>query len=44
VKESEVAHGTSGGADVERISRGYENDTKMIEFGAGCQGVILEEI
>ena len=37
VEESEVAHGASGGAEVERVARGDEDDAQTVEFGSGKQ-------
>jgi hypothetical protein len=38
MEESEVAHGTRGGADVEGIARTDEYDAQAVEFGVGRQG------
>jgi hypothetical protein len=37
VEEAEVAHGAGGGADIERVARGDEDDTQAVEFGLGRQ-------
>ena len=38
MEESEVAHGTRGGADVEGIARTDEYYAQAVEFGVGRQG------
>src|SRR6266850_1646144 len=38
MKEAEVAYGTSGSADVERIARVDKDDAQVIELGMGGQG------
>jgi len=38
MEESEVAHGTGGGADVEGIARTDEYDAQAVEFRMGSQG------
>jgi hypothetical protein len=38
MEEAEVAHGASGGANVERIARLDENDAQVVELGKGRQG------
>ena len=38
MEKAEVAHGSGGGPDVERIARGDKNDTQGVGFGAGRQG------
>jgi hypothetical protein len=38
MRESEVAHRTSGGADVQRIARLDEDDAQVVEFGRWRQG------
>jgi methylthioribulose-1-phosphate dehydratase len=40
--EAEVDHGARGGADVERVARGDEDDVDRIEMGGSGQGFILE--
>ena len=35
MKKAEVAHGASGGTDVERITRGDQNDPQAVGFGIG---------
>jgi len=35
MEKAEVAHRTSGGANVERIARGDKNDSQAIGFGVG---------
>jgi len=37
LEESEVAHGTRGGADVEGIARTDEYDAQAVKFGVGRQ-------
>ncbi len=32
-EKSEVAHGASGGANIERVARAYQDDAHVIEFG-----------
>jgi hypothetical protein len=39
--KSEVAHGSSGRADVERIARVHQDDAQMIEFGWYRQAVCI---
>jgi DNA-binding response OmpR family regulator len=39
--ETEVAHGPSGGADVERIARVHQDDAQMIEFSRSRQAVSI---
>jgi len=38
MKETEVAHGASGGANVERIAGLDEDDAQVVELGEGRQG------
>lgn len=38
MEEAKVAHGASGGADVERIARADEYDAQVIELGCGGHG------
>ena len=38
MEEAEVAHGTRGGAHIERIARLDEDDAQMVEFGLSRQG------
>jgi hypothetical protein len=36
-KKAEVAHGASGGADVERVARTHQDDAQTVEFCRGKQ-------
>ncbi len=38
MEEAEVAHGASGGANVERIARLDKDDAQVVELGKGRQG------
>jgi hypothetical protein len=38
MEESEIAHGTRSGADVEGIARADEYDAQAVDFGVGRQG------
>lgn len=38
VEEAEIAHGAGGGADVERVARGYEDEVEMVELRWSGQG------
>jgi hypothetical protein len=37
VEEAEIAHGPGGGADIERVARGNQDDAELGELGCGGQ-------
>ena len=39
--EAEIAHGARGGADVERVARGDEDDAQAVGFGGSKQAAIF---
>jgi hypothetical protein len=41
-EKSEVAHGASGGSDVERIARGHEHDDDAVELALIQHGEIQQ--
>ena len=41
VLKSEIAHGTGGRSDIERIARVHQDDAQMIEFGGNGQTVFI---
>ena len=40
-KETEIAHGAGGGADIERVARAYQDDAQGVEFSSVVQGPLF---
>jgi len=38
VRNTEVAHGTGGSPEIERVARGHQDDAQAIEFRGSWQG------
>ena len=44
VKESEVAHGASGSANIERVARAYQDNAEKVEFRSFGQAAIFYSV